>query len=335
LGEAAFRAEVRRGSDALRGRTLSLRWAPASWLDLSASESRSRTPPSPDLLGEPLLETSGVRTFDPLRSETVDVVTLTGGLEGLPASRLRMRRLAADLRPLRGRDLLLTAEFQTTDSRNLLIALPPASAQAFRLFPERFTRAPDGRLLRVDLRPVLFPALKEEQVRVGSNLNLPLRRLAASARLQLAASYRLLLKSRLSPGEGSAPIDLLGRSSLGLGGMRPRHQIDFSLGYAERGLGLRLAGERRSRSFLDASPAAGPLVFGSLTTFNLRAFVEGQCLAPRSALLKGSRISLSVANLGNSREDVRSKAGETPLAFQPALRDPLGRTIEIELRKTF
>jgi hypothetical protein len=42
-----------------------------------------------------------------------------------------------------------------------------------------------------------------------------------------------------------------------------------------------------------------------------------------------------VVNLINDRQKVRDSHGVTPLQYQPAYRDPLGRTIEFEIRKVF
>jgi iron complex outermembrane recepter protein len=39
--------------------------------------------------------------------------------------------------------------------------------------------------------------------------------------------------------------------------------------------------------------------------------------------------------LTNDRQDVRDRFGNTPLQYQPAYRDPLGRTVEFEIRKVF
>jgi outer membrane receptor protein involved in Fe transport len=55
----------------------------------------------------------------------------------------------------------------------------------------------------------------------------------------------------------------------------------------------------------------------------------------QSALTRGTRLSLAVTNLTNAREDVRDRFGVTPLAYQPAFRDALGRTIEFEIRRRF
>jgi hypothetical protein len=44
---------------------------------------------------------------------------------------------------------------------------------------------------------------------------------------------------------------------------------------------------------------------------------------------------LLVHNATNERQSVVDSAGITPLPYQSAYRDPLGRTVEIELRKVF
>jgi iron complex outermembrane receptor protein len=47
------------------------------------------------------------------------------------------------------------------------------------------------------------------------------------------------------------------------------------------------------------------------------------------------RMSLSVLNATNDRQEVRDSFGGTPLQYQPGYRDPIGRTVELELRKVF
>jgi hypothetical protein len=67
----------------------------------------------------------------------------------------------------------------------------------------------------------------------------------------------------------------------------------------------------------------------------MRLFAEGGRIMPRSRWAKGFRLSLDFLNLTNDRQKVRDSSGMTPLQYQPDYRDPLGRTIEIELRKVF
>jgi hypothetical protein len=56
---------------------------------------------------------------------------------------------------------------------------------------------------------------------------------------------------------------------------------------------------------------------------------------PNSDWAKSTRFSINVVNITNDRQEVRDAAGETPLRYQAGYRDPLGRTIELEIRKVF
>lgn len=337
LGTLALRAEASRGTSGgidTRADTATLRWAPAPWLQVTGLASSVATAPNVSLMNEPMIETPGVRYFDPLRGETVEVVAVGGGRTDLPRQRIASRSLTVDVRPLRSVDLLLTGEYARTSNTNVISALPPASTFVLDLFPDRFGRDATGQLVRVDLSPVIFPSQRERQLRASANLSVPLGESSRRPRLQVSASLRTLLGSRLTLPDGSA-IDLLGRSGVALGGaMRPRNRFDFTLGYAERGLGVRLTGERRGVSYL-GSEGADLLTFAPLTTLNLRAFVEGQRIAPSSDILRRARLSLDIGNLANRRETVRDGAGATPLAFQPVFRDPVGRTVEVDLRIAF
>jgi hypothetical protein len=352
------------------------------------SVTTGRTPPSVELLSDPILETSGVRYFDPLFDETVDVTQISGGNPDLGPSRAANRRLSAMLKPFPKVALQVTADYSEFRNRDLVTALPAASDLILFAFPERFVRDPvTGALTSVDVRPVQFAREDRKEFRYGLNLNLPLgggpaveeglddesdappprerpRDLSddddrpgagpgerrgrggfgrrggggRGPRLQFNLNHTIALESELLIREGLDPIDLLSRGAIGLGGAtRPRHQLDFSLGYAERGRGIRLTGQHKSQSFLRLTGGEDSQVlrFAPLTTFNLRAFTELGRYVPSADWLKGARLSLTVANLFNRRQRIRDEGGATPLAYQRAYRDPIGRTVEVEFRKTF
>jgi hypothetical protein len=343
-------------------RTFTLSWRPTRWIRVTASQDHRNSAPPIARLEQPIIETPGVRYFDPLRSETVEVVRITGGNAGLLRQGSDTTRVAATIKPIRSLALQLTAEYRATRSRNPLADLPPASAAIMSAFPERFIRDGEGRLIIVDTSPVNFASRNERQLRTGFNLNLPLGtgragsagadddedgdrgagdgqagRRGTRPRLQINASHIWLLKSDLGIRAGQPVIDLLSPASVGFGGLgRPRHEFNLTMGYAERGLGLRLAAQHRSASFIEASgQTANVLRFAPLTTFGLRAWIQGERVLPNQAWLKGTRLSLSVQNLTDVRERVLDRTGLTPLSYQPAYRDPIGRTFEIELRKRF
>jgi hypothetical protein len=366
LGDLSASGELSRqhvsGFGSFSNHSLSMLWRPVDALTLTGSIGRSSSAPPVASLDEPRLETPNVRYFDPLRGETVDVTRITGGTLALRSQRDVRKRIAANLTPLRSSALRLTAEYSESRTSNLISELPLASLSILDVFPERFIRDSGGRLIAVDARPVSFASRTEREVRTGLMLNLPLggrsgpaaavladddddrpeaqskrARPGVRPRLQVTASHSWLMASKLVVAPGKPAIDLLSRDAVGLGGLaQPRHRVDVTTGYAERGLGMRASAQWRSASFIEASGStANTLRFEPLTTFSLRGWIQGERIAPASHWLKGTRISLSVLNLTNVRERVVDRFGLTPLAYQSAYRDPIGRSIEIELRKKF
>jgi hypothetical protein len=311
-------------------------------------------------LDEPAVATPGVRYFDPLRGETVDVTLVTGGTAALPRQTDETRRLGIGFTPIRSLGLRLTADYSEFRLRDANSEFPSPSSIILQTFPERFSRDAGGRLVAVDARPVSFARRSEQQLRTGFLLDLPLGRgggrVAAIGeeddgapgrdadarspvrpRLQVSAAHTWLIASELVARAGQAPIDLLSREAVGFGGLgQPRHRFDASIAYAERGLGARLSLQSRGASFIEASGSTpNTLRFAPLTTFSLHAWVRGERLAPGSRLMRGVRLNLSLVNVTGVRESVEDRFGLTPLSYQRAYRDPIGRRIEIGLRKAF
>ena len=148
----------------------------------------------------------------------------------------------------------------------------------------------------------------------------------------------MLIKSDAVLTSAFSPIDLLGSNALGIGGeTSPRHVGDVSLDYAERGLGIRLTGRYEGVSSLDLLDGSTPnkVRFVPLATFDTRLFIEGHRLLPDIPSLKGARLSATIVNITNARQDARDSQGATPLRYQPAYRDPKGRSFTLEFRKRF
>lgn len=343
----------------LSNQTYSLVWQPAARLRIQGSISNGRTPPAVVSLARPLLETPGIRYFDPLRMETVEVTEISGGTAGLTPQRGISRLLSATYKvPMRTGSLQLKGEYRKIENRDIVTTLPQASAAVLAAFPDRFIRDSNGVLIAVDARPVVFARQSREHLRFGANLMVPLGRGSAGAqagetderdeasdrdhgaspRLQLNVSYTRLLSSQIVLLAGQDPVNLLSRDAVAFGGITPpRDQLDFTAGYAERGLGLRLSGQLRGASYLSVADGTTTdvLRFSPFAIFTARGFIEGSRLFGDSPWAKGSRLSLIVANITNSRQRVRDSGGVTPVAYQRAYRDPIGRTIELELRKVF
>jgi outer membrane receptor protein involved in Fe transport len=143
--------------------------------------------------------------------------------------------------------------------------------------------------------------------------------------------------------EGVAELDFLGGSAAGGRGGRPRHEIELQAGLFKQGYGARLTGTWQEGTFVRGvagagGAAAGDLRFSDIATFNLRLFAnlgQQRALVRKHPLLRGTRVSLVVDNLFDARPGVRDSTGATPLGYQPALLDPLGRSVRLSLRKQF
>lgn len=349
----------------VRNHALGLVWEPVPAVRLRGAIEATRLPADIELLGTPVTVVPDVRIFDVLTGETVDVVQVSGGNPDLRPERNRTRRLSGLFTLKRSIGLQANAEYVDLDEENFVSSLPPLSAAVVAALPDRFQRDPGGTLTRVDLRPVNFASHRQKRIRYGFNLNLPLGGGAASprsvslaadaddvtdsppaarpgparsaTRLQLTANHNLVLKDEISIRPELDSIDLLDGGAIGIGGGRVRHQFDGTAALTSGGLGARLGLNWRGGNVLETRLAGHPtrLSFSPLLLLNLRLFADAKRVLPSTTWLSGTRFSINAVNLTGKRQRVRDANGDVPLQFQPAYRDPIGRTVEFELRKAF
>jgi hypothetical protein len=337
---------------ALEHHALGLTWEPIPALRLRALIEATDEPPLFLLLGYPVTVTTDARIFDPLTGQTVDVTQISGGNSELEPQRTKVTRLTALARLVPRLNLNLDAEYTNMDVRDLASSLPITSAPIMLAFPERFIRDSSGVLTTVDLRPVNFTLHNEERLRWGLSMNAKLGggRLpgavvqdgqsgteSPNTYLQLAANHTVVFSDKIIIRPGLEPVDLLGGGAIGIGGGRVRHQVEGTAALTSGGLGARAGLAWRGRSTLDTKigGVSDTLHFSPIFLVNLRLFADARRFLPDSNWAKGLRFSLDVINLTNDRQRVRDSLGNTPLQYQPAYRDPIGRTIEFEIRKVF
>ncbi len=161
-------------------------------------------------------------------------------------------------------------------------------------------------------------------------------------RLQLSLFHTWRFTDSILIREGVPELDLLNGSAIGSSGGVPRHLLEGRAAVNRFGLGGRISANWQSGTDVLVTPAGPPapddLRFSSLTTVNLRLFVDlGQrwFLLRRAPWLRGTRVSIGVDNLFDDRIDVTDRAGTTPINYQPFLVDPVGRRIEVSVRKLF
>ncbi len=361
-------------------------WSPIKQFNLIASVTDEDGAPTVEQLGGPLVVTPNVRTYDFTRREVVDITRVFGGNSGLRPDDRHVVRLGVNARPFSKADFNLSFDYIKTRIDDPIAAFPIATPEIEAAFPERFTRDVDGRLLRIDSRPLNFRRSHQEQLRSGFNFT---RLLGATPPGMQNANIRFIgggegnLKGALPPGariirpeagsaaakrvenmtsrlilgfyhtwhwkdeilvrEGIPVLDLLNGSATGARGGRPRHELELQAGAFKGGLGARVTVNWQSGTKVRGLPAgsggtAADLSFSAHSTVNINLFANpadrfGGAEAPN--WLKGTRVSIGINNLLNSRPEVEDEAGSTPLSYQPAFLDPLGRFVSFSFRKIF
>ncbi|MDZ7588937.1 MAG: ABC transporter ATP-binding protein [Parasphingorhabdus sp.] len=342
-------------------------WKPFRSLTLTASMIGDEAAPSIQQLGNPLIITPSVPTFDFRNGISVLASITTGGNRALLSERQRDIKLSATYEPQWLDGMTFLAEYFRNNSKNVASPFPLLTPEIEAAFPERVTRDTNGRLLAIDQRPVNFAQVTAKRIRFGFDFSKRFGRPQRSegqgqggggrggadrggggstpglpgrdgGRWQVSLYDTIELESRILIRPGVTELDLLGGSATGSSGGTPRHTINLDGGWFNNGIGMRFFGKYQSATTVDGATAAGNLRFGDLATVNYRLFVnldQRGNLTKKMPFLKGSRIALRIDNLFDDIQDVRDANGLVPLRYQPGLIDPLGRYVELSFRKRF
>ncbi|MBB3764886.1 TonB-dependent receptor domain-containing protein [Sphingomicrobium lutaoense] len=321
-------------------------WKPTRKLDLIGSWTREEGAPGLGQLGDPRIASPATRFFDFVTGESLLVTAISGGNPDLLADRRNVWKLAAGWRLPTRTDLNLRTEYVRERIDDPAASFPAASAAIEAAFPDRFVRDGDGTLLLVDLTPVNFDDQRRDTLRTSLNWSKssggprgprrgPPGR-GRGGRIYAALFHTLTLTDDVRIAPGLPRLDYLGGEAKGGTGGQPRHEIEARAGIFKNGFGLRLSGAWRSATRVDSGDSS--LRFDDFATIDLRAFVnfsDRQGLIEKAPWLRGTSLRLSVDNLFNARPDVRDAQGLVPTRYQPALIEPLGRTVGIAIRKIF
>jgi hypothetical protein len=347
----------------LRGFGFGLNWAPVRNFSINGSVAEEESAPSIRRLGAASILTPNVRVFDFARRETVEISQIEGGNPTLLAENTRTTKVGASLRSLGGTGITLVANYLHRRTKNDIASFPTAITEIELAFPDRFLRNTGGQLVRVDARPVNLTEATREQVRWGINYSKALgsaigaRRnrneeeadvndsegvSGGSSRVRFSLYHSWQLQDRARIRAGLPELDFLRGSATGSGGGRPRHSVQSQAALYSNGLGLRVDGRWQSATRVRSNSANGSdaadLFFADQFTWDVRLFAnvfERQGLGRSLPWLAGTRFTVSVDNLFNDRPRVRESAGFTPSAYQPVYLDPIGRTIQLVVRRLF
>lgn len=162
-------------------------------------------------------------------------------------------------------------------------------------------------------------------------------------RFQMSVFHTWHFQDQVLIRDGVPALDLLNGSAIGSTGGQPRHEVEVRAGVGKSGLGGRLSFNWQSGTQVRADPSGattspGDLSFSDLATINLRLYADlGQRpdIVKRAPWLRGTRISLAVNNVADTRVNVRNSSGMVPTGYQRDLIDPVGRSLTLSVRKLF
>ena len=144
-----------------------LNWEPVDGLVFTASAIGEEAAPGITQLGNPVIITPDVTTFDFANGQSVLAAITTGGNPALLAEKRRDIKLAVNYRPdwLEGFSFL--GEYFRNNSDNVASSFPLLTPEIEAAFPDRVTRDPSGQLVAIDRRPVNYANVSSERIRYG------------------------------------------------------------------------------------------------------------------------------------------------------------------------
>ncbi len=144
-----------------------LNWQPVEGLTLLASALGADKEPGIGELGNPVIATPGVPTYDYTRGETVLVTRIGGGNTALVKERQRDVKISANYQPSSLKGLTASIDYFRNRSTNPVAGFPLLTPEIEAAFPGRATRDASGRLISIDSRAVNFAATRSDVLRVG------------------------------------------------------------------------------------------------------------------------------------------------------------------------
>ena len=345
-----FSAEVSGGANSVsRHGTLlnghvGLNWSLVKRVQFLATLKHTETAPVLALIGAPRISTPNMPFVDLVSGESLFVTSVSGGNPDLLAERRRTLTLTANLQLLKTdavRTSLIYEDATIHDQSSSVSVLTPAIAAAF---PDRFVRDDTGKLVSVDLSPVNLFRERQRTLKGSLSYNGPLgtppqapAQGAPPKVVYLNASLTptLKLEDRLWLGPGTVPLDLLNGDNITASGGRSRWDVQADLGLFRDGLGVYLQSIWHSGSRARNPMPAADLSFAPLGTTNLTVFTDLERLLPNEGWAKKLMIDVMVYNISNTRPRVRDRLGATPVAYQTAYLDPLGRAVTLRMFKRF
>ena len=144
-----------------------LNWQPTEGITILASAIGADNEPSVGDLGNPVLITPAIPTYDFATGQTVLVSRTSGGNPGLVTEVQRDQKFSVNYQPPTLKGLTVGVDYFRNRSRNPVAGFPILTPDIEAAFPGRAVRDASGQLVSIDSRSVNFAATRSDVVRLG------------------------------------------------------------------------------------------------------------------------------------------------------------------------
>lgn len=318
-------------------------WSPVSVLEVLGSFEHREVVPSSEQLGAPHVETIK-RIYDFSRGEVAEPVWITGGNPLLRRGSRQSLSLDVRVRPLDSQMLTVNVGYRQNRAEGGIAPFPELTPIIEAAFPERVVRDAEGRLASVDARAINIARNQDTELVSGVALRLPdpgrgagegQKRAADPLRFTLSLSHTWRLKSELLTRPDVPVIDQLAQSG------QSRHFLSLQAVAGKKGMGADVRATWRSPARVSSrySSAARPdYRYEPPLLVDLGLFIVPDKVWPmaeETGWLENLKVSLDIDNLLDTYRRVRLADGSIPRGYSRYEIDPLGRTIELSMRKRF
>lgn len=316
-------------------------WSPAALLEVLGAFKHREVVPSSEQLGAPRIETVR-RVYDFVRQEVAEPLWITGGNPLLHRGSRQSLSLDVRVRPFDSPVLSLSVGYRQSSGEGGVAPFPELTPTIEAAFPERITRDSEGRLRSVDARAINVAATRSAELVSGIALRLPApsssqgnaeEPAADPLRLTFSLNHTWRLESEFLTRAGMPPIDQLAETG------QSRHYLSLQATAGKRGIGGDLRATWSSPAQVRSSHSAGrDYRYRPPLMVNAGVFILPDKLwagAEEVGWLENLKVSLEVENLLDTYRRVTLSDGSVPPGFSRYEVDPLGRTVELSVRKRF
>lgn len=323
-----------------------LAWTPQRKVRLNGVWSAANDSIADNLRSAPPYHDTPRVVFDFRTGQALEIVPIMGGNPSLRQPHSERLSLTASLGPFTRWSLFINLGYQRDTTTNGVGSLPDLTEDVEAIFPERFQRDNDGRLISVDYRPLNLGSNLTEGLTSSLNFNIPPPSAEAGggeARiLRIALNHSFRLRNRLSLANGLPELDRLKGDGGGVSGQDARLLIDAQRGHWGLNVSARWQDGYRTRRF-SGKDGLSDLLLEPFAAVDLN--LSFRMASPRASSVDngdasrqrggGLQVGLEISNLFDERPKARLGDGSPAPGYGRNAQDPVGRTVRMTLHRRF